>query len=52
MFGTAEEPPPARRERVPVHAIISLAALTALIFVLGVYPSPLWRMIQTISNAS
>jgi NADH-quinone oxidoreductase subunit N len=52
MFGMAEELPSGRGEGVPVHAIVSLAVLTALIFVLGVYPSPLWRLIQTISNAS
>jgi NADH-quinone oxidoreductase subunit N len=36
--------------RVPAQALVSLSVLIALIFVLGVYPSPLWKLIQNISH--
>ena len=32
-------------ERVPVLAALALAALTGLVFLLGVYPAPAWNLI-------
>lgn len=34
-----------REQRVPVLAVLALAALTGLVFLLGVYPAPAWNLI-------
>jgi NADH-quinone oxidoreductase subunit N len=34
-----------REQRVPVLAALALAALTGLVFLLGVYPAPAWNLI-------
>jgi hypothetical protein len=35
--------------RVPPEASFGLSALTILLFVFGLYPTPLWAWIQTVS---
>lgn len=52
MFTVVEEGPRVRGEGTPIYVMVSLTALTTLIFVLGIYPAPLWRLIQTIAHAS
>lgn len=49
VFSTGGAPSP-RERRIPREAFVSLAALVLLIFILGVYPSPLWKLIQSFSH--
>jgi NADH-quinone oxidoreductase subunit N len=35
---------------LPLHAALALAALTGLVFLLGVYPTPLWDIILTVTH--
>jgi NADH-quinone oxidoreductase subunit N len=44
-----EEGIAAEKVPAPRGAIVSLAALVVLIFILGIYPSPLWNLIQGIT---
>jgi NADH-quinone oxidoreductase subunit N len=37
------------RLTVPLEASFGLSALTILLFVFGIYPTPLWALIQTVS---
>jgi NADH-quinone oxidoreductase subunit N len=41
-----------REQRVPVLAALALAALTGLVFLLGVYPAPAWSLIVRVMRVA
>jgi NADH-quinone oxidoreductase subunit N len=49
LFSAAGEMSTPEKFQTPRGAMFSLAALVILIFILGVYPAPLWNLIQGIS---
>ncbi len=50
LFSEGVEIPASRPAKVPWEAAIGLTTLAVLVFFLGVYPSPIWKLLQNISH--